>query len=165
MATRKMPGEAARSRTGNAGGKIQRSSSTIETIAKRPRAASNTDDELPGSSARQKRVRKARFELRSKLTERGQTTLPTGVRQALRIEPGEELAYTVQGEQVIITRVSTDAHRDPLIARFLALLEEDIERNPHKLVLASAALEQRMLKVSGGQRIDPDEPIDGEVAL
>lgn len=117
------------------------------------------------SSTREGATRTARYELRSKLTRRGQTTLPTGVRQALGIQPGEELQYTVHGDEVIMTRASAAEHDDPLISSFLAMIERDTLGSPKRMMPAPRALVERMAHLTRGVRVDLDEPIDGEVAL
>ncbi len=38
----------------------------------------------------------------SKVTKRGQTTLPRHVREALRIKPGQRLVYEVEGDKVVL---------------------------------------------------------------
>jgi antitoxin PrlF len=41
----------------------------------------------------------------SKLASRARTTVPQPVRVALRLREGDELAYEIDGEQVVLTRV------------------------------------------------------------
>ena len=42
----------------------------------------------------------------SKLTSKAQTTIPQPVREALRLRPGDELAYEIAGGRVILTKAS-----------------------------------------------------------
>ena len=49
----------------------------------------------------------------SKLTTKAQTTVPQPVRMALRLRPGDELAYEISGASVILTKVSEAAADDP----------------------------------------------------
>ena len=42
----------------------------------------------------------------SKLTTKSQTTIPRPVRAALRVKAGDELAYEIDGDRVILTRAS-----------------------------------------------------------
>lgn len=49
----------------------------------------------------------------SKLTSKAQTTIPQAVRNALRIQAGDELAYLIEGDRVILTKASTRAIDDP----------------------------------------------------
>ncbi len=49
----------------------------------------------------------------SKITSKAQTTIPQPVRAALRVGDGDELAYRIEGEQVILTKVKRDPVDDP----------------------------------------------------
>ena len=49
----------------------------------------------------------------SKLTSKAQTTIPLPVRNALRLGPGDELAYAIEGERVIITKAPKPPFDDP----------------------------------------------------
>jgi antitoxin PrlF len=49
----------------------------------------------------------------SKLTSKAQTTIPQPVRVALRVGAGDELAYTIDGERVILTKASQVSKDDP----------------------------------------------------
>jgi len=40
--------------------------------------------------------------MHSTVTSKGQTTIPEGVRRALRIKPGDKLEYAVEGDRVTI---------------------------------------------------------------
>ena len=45
----------------------------------------------------------------SKLTAKAQTTIPQPIRTALRLKEGDELAYVIEDERVILMK----AHREP----------------------------------------------------
>lgn len=49
----------------------------------------------------------------SKLTAKAQTTIPKAVRAALRLSPGDEIAYRIEGASVILTRASSETPDDP----------------------------------------------------
>ena len=49
----------------------------------------------------------------SKLTRKAQTTIPLPVRNALRLGAGDELAYTIDGERVVLTKADRRAVDDP----------------------------------------------------
>ena len=67
------------------------------------------------------------------------------------------------GSQVVVTRVESEVHEDPAIAGFLALLAQDIVTGRQVSTLP-AELAQAMLSAIKGP-VNPDEEIDGEVAL
>jgi len=51
--------------------------------------------------------------IKSKLTSKAQTTIPQPIRAALRLKEGDEIAYAIEGDRVILTRVPSDAQEDP----------------------------------------------------
>ncbi len=48
----------------------------------------------------------------SKLTTKAQTTIPQPVRAALHLQPGDELAYEIDDQRVILTRSSRSGKPD-----------------------------------------------------
>ena len=51
--------------------------------------------------------------IKSRLTSKAQTTIPLPVRDALRLSPGDELIYTIEGNRVVLTRATRDLIDDP----------------------------------------------------
>ena len=49
----------------------------------------------------------------SKLTSKAQTTIPLPVRNALRLGPGDELAYAIEGERAVLTKATKTPADDP----------------------------------------------------
>ncbi len=49
----------------------------------------------------------------SKLTSKAQTTIPLPVRNALRLAQGDELAYSIEGERVVLTKANRGVVDDP----------------------------------------------------
>ena len=49
----------------------------------------------------------------SKLTSKGQTTIPQPVRAALRLQAGDGIAYAIEGDRVIVMRAPDEALDDP----------------------------------------------------
>ena len=98
------------------------------------------------------------------ITAKGQTTVPRAVRQALGVGYGGRIAFRVEGHSVTVHALPDDDVADPVLAPFLALLAADIARRPAAAVLPlMPALATRMEALTG--EVDPDAPIDGEVAL
>ena len=52
----------------------------------------------------------------SKLTTKAQTTIPQAVRVALRLETGDQLAYTIEDRHVILTKADSGNAEDPFRA-------------------------------------------------
>jgi len=98
------------------------------------------------------------------ITAKGQTTVPKAVRQALGVGYGGRIAFRVEGQSVTVHAVLENDVSDPALAPFLALLEADIASRPASAVLPlTPVLASRMEALTG--ELDPDAPIDGEVAL
>ena len=49
----------------------------------------------------------------SRLTSKAQTTIPQPVRAALRLRPGDEIAYVIEAGRVVVTRAQPDQAEDP----------------------------------------------------
>jgi antitoxin PrlF len=105
--------------------------------------------------------------LKSKVTQRSQTTLPSGVRQALGLHPGEDsIAWEIQGDVAVARRAPAEAEEeDPALTPFLALLERDLAEHPERLRGMPQGLHERLLAVTEGVEVGMDEPIEGEVAI
>jgi antitoxin PrlF len=52
----------------------------------------------------------------SKLTSKAQTTIPQPIRTALHLKEGDEIAYAIEGDRVILTRAETETSDDPFAA-------------------------------------------------
>lgn len=59
----------------------------------------------------------------SRLTSKAQTTIPQPVRNALRLREGDEIAYVIEGDRVVISRAPATVAEDP----FGAFTEWDSE--------------------------------------
>jgi antitoxin PrlF len=49
----------------------------------------------------------------SKITSKAQTTIPQAVRAALRVGEGDEIAYRIEGDRVILTKAKREPVGDP----------------------------------------------------
>lgn len=101
---------------------------------------------------------------RSKITAKGQTTVPKAVRQALGVGYGGEIAYVVD-EGGRVSLVAAQEETDPVIDGFLAFLTRDMTGNPANLTAFPPALAERMTALTAGMSVDPDEEIDGDITL
>jgi antitoxin PrlF len=52
----------------------------------------------------------------SKLTSKAQTTIPQPVRTALRLKAGDDLAYVIEGDRVLLAKASPEPADDPFRA-------------------------------------------------
>ena len=56
--------------------------------------------------------------IRSRLTSKAQTTIPQPVRAALQLRAGDELAYVIEPDRVVVTRARADRVGDDPFATF-----------------------------------------------
>jgi antitoxin PrlF len=49
----------------------------------------------------------------SKLTSKAQTTIPLPVRRALRLVEGDDIAYVIEGDRVVLTKAEAAAADNP----------------------------------------------------
>jgi antitoxin PrlF len=110
--------------------------------------------------------RPAGNELVSKVTAKAQTTLPSGVRKALAIGPGDSLRYRIEGHRAIIEKASPETEEaDPAVGAFLAFLAGDLTQHPEHLRGMPKALLRRARALTRGISIDHEATIEGTIAL
>jgi antitoxin PrlF len=102
--------------------------------------------------------------IKSVVTAKSQTTLPRGVRQALGVGPGDQLAYIVEGDHAVIMKAASD-YEDPAIGAFLDFLERDMVAHPERLKALTPELFERMRALTDGIEVDLNAPIDGDVEI
>ena len=112
-------------------------------------------------------VERKTFGIRSKVTSKAQTTIPTGVRNALHVRPGDEIEYVINGDEAVIRRAAPGevVDEDPALLGFLDLIERDIHAHPERArALSPEMLERiRLVAVSVGRRgreVRIDGPVD-----
>jgi antitoxin PrlF len=59
--------------------------------------------------------RNPRAVITSKLTSKAQTTIPRSVRNALRLAGGDELAYAIEGDRVMLTKADRRTAENPFV--------------------------------------------------
>ena len=97
------------------------------------------------------------------VTAKGQITLPKAIRQALRIDVGEKVAFELhENGQVLVSRADAEGE-DPAIGGFLDLLADDI-RAGRSVQAIPADLAQDMLE-HAERETGSDEDIEGDVDL
>jgi antitoxin PrlF len=102
----------------------------------------------------------------STITQKGQTTIPKPVREALGLDFGGRIAFYIdENRRVSVERDDEDAE-DPVIDEFLVFLAKDMKDHPEKSVGEFPdALVARMDTLTSGMKVDMDAPIDGDVDL
>jgi antitoxin PrlF len=99
----------------------------------------------------------------SKITAKGQTTVPKAVRRALGVDYGGRIAYRIEHGRVILKRAEGE-HRDPALRGFLKLMAADIARGRNVTDLP-ADLQRALRSALKASKVDLDAPIEGEVDL
>jgi antitoxin PrlF len=104
--------------------------------------------------------------IESVITAKSQTTLPSGVRKALGVGPGDRLAYVVEGDRAVIMKAKpTATDEDPVVDAFLAFLEHDMVAHPDRLAGLTTELIESARALTDGVEADLDAPIEGDVAI
>lgn len=85
----------------------------------------------------------ATFELESSLTDRYQTTVPEGVRRALKLGKRDRIRYLVQSNGSVVLQRADDT-ADPVLGAFLDFLARDIATHPRHVRAIDAGLAKRM---------------------
>ncbi|MEL6555086.1 MAG: type II toxin-antitoxin system PrlF family antitoxin [Cyanobacteria bacterium J06621_11] len=79
----------------------------------------------------------------STLTDRYQTTVPASIRKALGLEKQDKLAYYLCSDGSVRLSRLEEEKDDPVMEKFLAFLNRDIEENPQQVKpISSDWLEQ-----------------------
>jgi len=99
------------------------------------------------------------LELESTLTDRYQTTVPDGVRRALKLGRRDRIRYLVQSDGSVILQRADEAD-DPLLGSFLDFLARDIATHPQKVCAIDAGLARRMRSLTKNVKFDLDKALD-----
>jgi antitoxin PrlF len=103
----------------------------------------------------------AKIEEISKITAKGQTTIPKVVRQALGVDYGDKIAFRVDARGVTLARF--EPQEEPAIDHFLLLLANDIRKRPQAIKALSPELAARIAALVEDFAIDLDATIDGHI--
>jgi antitoxin PrlF len=82
----------------------------------------------------------------------------------LELQPGDNLAYVVEGNRAILMKAETE-ERDPVVDAFLDFLEHDMLTRPDGVKPIPSELFERVAALTEGIEVDLDAPIEGEVAI
>lgn len=95
----------------------------------------------------------------SKLTERYQTTVPSGVRKQLRIGKGDRIRYRADANGRVYIEAVREEDIDPALGAFLDFIEADIKAHPDRLKAFDGALHDRLKALVGHIDVDLDAPL------
>ena len=95
----------------------------------------------------------------SKLTDRNQTTVPSGVRRQPKPGKGDQIRYcTEPGGRIRIEPVRV-SEADPGLGAFLDSISADIKAHPERLQAFGGGLHDRLRALVGDVAVDLGEPI------
>ena len=80
----------------------------------------------------------------STLTDRYQTTVPDLVRKTLGLQKRDKICYVIQDDVTVVLTRSSSVNEDPLVAKFLQFIAEDIEQNPQSVRAISSSTRDRI---------------------
>lgn len=92
----------------------------------------------------------------SKLTDRYQTTIPSGVRKQLRLRKGDQIRYRTGPDGRVYIEPLRAAEGDPALGAFLDLIEADVRARPERLNAFGGGLQARMKALVGEVEVDLD---------
>ena len=101
----------------------------------------------------------ATLELESTLTDRYQTTVPDGVRRALKLGKRDRIRYLVQSDGSVVLQRAAETD-DPVLGSFLDFLARDIATHPRQVRTIDAGLAKRMRTLAKGVEVDLGAALD-----
>lgn len=98
----------------------------------------------------------------SKLTDRYQTTVPSGVRKQLKLGKGDKIRYCTEPSGRVYIEPVRAEEGDPALDAFLDFVEADIKAHPERLQVFDGALHDRLKALVGDIDIDLNQPLSPE---
>lgn len=95
----------------------------------------------------------------SKLTDRYQTTVPSGVRKQLKLSKGDRIRYCTDSNGRVYIEPVRAEDNDPALGAFLDFIEADIKAHPKRLRAFDGALHARLKALVGDVDVDLDEAL------
>ncbi|GGO56136.1 antitoxin PrlF [Roseovarius pacificus] len=98
----------------------------------------------------------------SKLTDRYQTTVPSGVRKQLKLNKGDQIRYCIEASGRVYIEPVRAQEGDAALGAFLDFIETDIKAHPERIRTFDGALHDRLAALVGDIDVDLDEPLSPE---
>ncbi|MBW3098488.1 type II toxin-antitoxin system PrlF family antitoxin [Pseudohoeflea coraliihabitans] len=98
----------------------------------------------------------------SKLTDRYQTTVPSGVRKQLQLGKGDKIRYCTEASGRVYIEAVRAEEEDPALGAFLDFVEADIMAHPERLRAFDGALHDRLEAMVSDVDVNLDEPLSPE---
>jgi antitoxin PrlF len=101
----------------------------------------------------------------SKITAKGQTTVPKVIRDALGVDKGGTIAYRVDASGAVSLMRHEDAVDESAIDAFLAFLSRDIKQQPDAISALFQEKANALRSLVEGIASNPDDDFEGATAL
>ena len=95
----------------------------------------------------------------SKLTDRYQTTVPSGVRKQLKLGKGDQIRYCTELSGRVYIEPVRAAEGDAALGAFLDFMEADVKAHPERIRAFDGPLHERLVALVGDVDVDLDEPL------
>ncbi|SDT90393.1 type II toxin-antitoxin system PrlF family antitoxin [Stappia sp. ES.058] len=95
----------------------------------------------------------------SKLTGRYQTTVPSGVRNQLKLGKGDRIRYCTEANGRVYIEAVREPEPDPALGAFLDFLEKDIAAHPERLRAVDENTVRHAVDLVEGVDVDLDAPL------
>lgn len=103
------------------------------------------------------------IEVDSTLTDRFQTTVPSSVRQALKLNRRDRIHYLIRDNgEVVLSRAQTEADEDPVMTRFLTFLEHDIQQHPERIQPVTSDTFAEAKRLTAGIQVNLDDVLSDD---
>ncbi|MUL39080.1 type II toxin-antitoxin system PrlF family antitoxin [Gloeocapsopsis dulcis] len=105
------------------------------------------------------------YEKESTLTRKSQITIPREIIRMLGLKEGDKVKLFVQKDGTVLLSRVEEVKEDPVLEKFLNLLEKDIEENPFHLKSIPNDLLERAVELVGHLDVNLDEDLQDDEEL
>lgn len=105
------------------------------------------------------------LEEHSKITGKGQTTVPKRIRDMLGVRFGDEIVYRVTDDGAVMVESARQSTDEAAIDAFLAFLSNDIKLRPEAIVPFDPVEMERRAKLLEGVDVDLDGDFRGATPI
>lgn len=105
------------------------------------------------------------LEEHSKITAKGQTTVPKRIRDTLGVRFGDEIVYRVTDDGAVTVESARAANDGAAIDAFLDFISDDIKRNPHRVTPIDRDEMAEMRALVDGVEVDLEGDFTGAEPL
>lgn len=105
------------------------------------------------------------LEEHSKITGKGQTTVPKRVRDTLGVRFGDEIVYRVTGDGAVTVENARRSTDESAVDAFLEFISSDIKRHPQNVTAIELEDARRLDSLLEGVDVDLDDDFRGATSI